>query len=851
MILPRRKKLLPVFLSALLLAGAVFWIGTPHAHAAGTVADSLKSLGSKALAGVSDVGMGLAIAYIALYLVFEVASYIIAFAGLFLDVLFGANIILTPGSNPVVLAGWTALRDLSNGLFILVILWIAVAIIFDLESWGSRRLLVRVIVVGLLINFSLLMATTVFAFANQLALPFARAMKLDPYNPDDSKVTLSTMFIRETKVHSVATIIRDQGVPDQFKKSVQGATVLAPSEKNNLAGPASLWAATVPQSLGAGPVVPSAQADVPTGVAAGWGCLKAAGLLTAVTGNVKVVGMCAVVGLAAGAFVNTSQVMSAAGPVVASVAGWVLGPYINLAIADLILLITASAFFSAAVLLAVRYIAMIFIGVFAPIAFLGLVIPRYGERIWNMWLDNLFRWAFVAPIFYFLLYLSVYMLQAISSAQSSFAGSDNIPFQGNALQIFSLVIFLVFLWASIFLTRKAAGMGAEAALTFSKRVAGVGLGLGGGLAMRKALPLIGRLATGVQEQINQGSPLMRSTFGRGLTAFGLGQVTRASRKQLSDRQTQINSQGWTSAEIQQRLASGYFKTDTDVAAAIGVLKSRGDLDVQAGVQGYGATHLEKAASVYRGLKTDLVPLMRANPTIAKQADFAATEFETTNPRSAINEVLGADGRSGATPTTNDYEEATKLLAWRRLRPQDVDTFDLDILADDANKRRFLQVARGDHLSHLGRRDPRRATQMQTYLDNPANRDLWDSFTPEKQKYFTSSAAGAIGVWHVPPYARAVKGDKTLRALQPVVGVNVPTGLPYTSPRLVVGGTAPFTATIRNGAALPPGLAFNATTGEIIGSTSAAPGSTFAVDYEITDSDTPPATERVSIHITIE
>ena len=122
MILPRGKTFVFFALSLALVAAVVLWTGAPQAQAASTVADSFKNLASKTLGGVTDVGMGLAIAYIALYLIFEVASYIIAFAGLFLDVLFGANIILTPGTNPVVLAGWTVLRDLANGLKNLIVL---------------------------------------------------------------------------------------------------------------------------------------------------------------------------------------------------------------------------------------------------------------------------------------------------------------------------------------------------------------------------------------------------------------------------------------------------------------------------------------------------------------------------------------------------------------------------------------------------------------------------------------------------------------------------------------------------------------------------------------------------------
>ncbi|MEK7102569.1 MAG: hypothetical protein AAB912_02990, partial [Patescibacteria group bacterium] len=362
----------------------------------------------------------------------------------FLDLAYNANLTATPAANPVVLAGWTALRDLANGLFILLVLWVAITIIFNLETLGGKRLLVRIIVVALLINFSLLMATTVFAFANQLALPFARALSLDPFQK--ANTTLSTIIVNNTRIHTVGDTLK-AGVAEELKKGLEAAGTLPPTQNPSTGseGPASLWIASVPQSLGVPEPIPSAQAGDVEGLAAGGLCLAA----TAWFGAGAIA--CPFVAMAAGSFIN---IIGSGGGLLSTE----MNALVNLGVADFFLAITAFGLFSAAVLLAVRYIAMIFLGVFAPIAFLGLVVPRYGERIWNMWLDNLFRWALVAPIFYFLLYLALYMLDITHGAQLKFTGPQEVALQGNALYIFSLMTFLVFLWASIFLTRKAAGM---------------------------------------------------------------------------------------------------------------------------------------------------------------------------------------------------------------------------------------------------------------------------------------------------------------------------------------------------------------------------------------------------------
>ena len=818
MTLPSRKTLAYFALSLALVAGAVFWVGmdTSWAQTKPPAAAGIgNALGSGALNGAVN-GLS-AIAFIAgvLLVIYGASTLFLTIVGNFLDNVFSWNLLWNPSTIPVVLDGWRIMRDLANGFFILVVLWIAITIIFNLDSLGGKKLLVRVIVVALLINFSLLMVSAVFAFANVLARPFYTAIGLDLNNKESSisKVITAKTFIQET-----AKTVASTNVQDLFKNEVSQQTRTTPNEGTSAY--ASLW-----RSLGG---VRETQAAGPLALA--WIGLKWFGPTIAV------------------ALAQIVASMVVAGGTIAIF--WSQG--MSLIVADVFLLALLMAYVTMTVLLLLRLAAMIFLAILAPIAFISLVIPRYGERFWNQWLSYLFNWAFMAPVFYFMLYIALLFQDQMFTAVPGGSTGSNMGFGGNVYKMLALTMFLAILWTAIITARKMGGAIAETALTFGKKLAGVGLGLGTGLVARKALPWAGRLATGLQEKINQGSPLVRSTLGRGLTAYGLGRMTRASRQQVLDAQARINSAGWTSAEIQQRLASGYFKNKVDVAAAVGVLRSRGDLDPQAGVQGYGDEHLRAAAETFRGLKTDIVPLMRANPTIAEQTDFSPAEFDAANPKSALNEVLGDAGRSGTVPTSDDFKNATELLAWRRLRPQDVDTFDLNLLKNDDNKRRFLQIATGNHLSRLGGRDTRVAADIQQYLDNPANEALWNSFSHEKQRYFTSSAAQAIGVWHVPPYSIAkggIKDDKAFRILQPVVAADIAKDNPaYAGPTLAAGGTAPYMVTLVRGA-LPNGLHINAA-GQIEGNTMGlAEGAKFVADYDIRDSGGAPP-ERVSIHIII-
>lgn len=68
--------------------------------------------------------------------------------------------------------GWTIVRDIANIFLIFILLVIAIATILRIESYGARALLVRLILVALLINFSLLAAQVVVDASNILGRTF-------------------------------------------------------------------------------------------------------------------------------------------------------------------------------------------------------------------------------------------------------------------------------------------------------------------------------------------------------------------------------------------------------------------------------------------------------------------------------------------------------------------------------------------------------------------------------------------------------------------------------------------------------------------------------------------------------
>ena len=73
-------------------------------------------------------------------------------------------------------AAWTILRDLANVFFIFILLYIAIGMILQLQNINGRRMLVSVIIVALLINFSAFFTRIVIDASNVVAVQFYNAL---------------------------------------------------------------------------------------------------------------------------------------------------------------------------------------------------------------------------------------------------------------------------------------------------------------------------------------------------------------------------------------------------------------------------------------------------------------------------------------------------------------------------------------------------------------------------------------------------------------------------------------------------------------------------------------------------
>jgi hypothetical protein len=76
-----------------------------------------------------------------------------------------------------VVTGWTALRDLANMFFILILLIISFATIIRAQGYGYKQTLSRLIIVAILINFSRMIVGILIDFSQVIMLTFVQAFK--------------------------------------------------------------------------------------------------------------------------------------------------------------------------------------------------------------------------------------------------------------------------------------------------------------------------------------------------------------------------------------------------------------------------------------------------------------------------------------------------------------------------------------------------------------------------------------------------------------------------------------------------------------------------------------------------
>jgi len=101
-----------------------------------------------------------------LYGVLNILAKLVQFAGFLMDATLSQNFFRGLVDNEGVYAGWVIVRDVLNLFFMLLLLFSAFATIFQVEKYHLRKMIIMLIVMALLVNFSFPITRFIIDFSN-------------------------------------------------------------------------------------------------------------------------------------------------------------------------------------------------------------------------------------------------------------------------------------------------------------------------------------------------------------------------------------------------------------------------------------------------------------------------------------------------------------------------------------------------------------------------------------------------------------------------------------------------------------------------------------------------------------
>jgi len=107
---------------------------------------------------------------------------------------------------PLVSIGWVIFRDLANITFIFILLWISIATIVGISSVDTKRLLVKLVLFALLINFSLFITKAVIDASNIITIHFYDLMTLPGGDATKDRTSISAVFMDGLKLNTAYDI---------------------------------------------------------------------------------------------------------------------------------------------------------------------------------------------------------------------------------------------------------------------------------------------------------------------------------------------------------------------------------------------------------------------------------------------------------------------------------------------------------------------------------------------------------------------------------------------------------------------------------------------------------------------
>ena len=398
---------------------------------------------------ITSGSIGGCLAQLFYFLFFTIPSFLLGLAGKLFNVVMVLALDSTTYKTGFVDQAWVIVRDFSNIFFIFILLYIAIQTILGLGH-ETKKAIVQVIIMALLINFSMFFTRVVIDSSNILALIFYNKIQAPQGDTAANVVTLKNKGIQEKQLS---------------EKLVQGFDI------TRLMKPEFFEQAKTRSGF--------AVASWSTGGAAVAGAVAGTYLIP-----IPVVGTA--VGAGAGVFLKWLNSDSVPPSLLISI----------IIPAGIIMYYAIYAFFTAGIAFLSRIIELWILTIFAPFAFMSSALPilkKVSTIGWDEWVKRLFSIAFMAPVFMFFL-LVIFKIIDADITKDLLSPTRNLGEQW-LLETIVLVSIAAFIILALLIkatkyAKKASGEIGEAVTTGIKLAAGLavsGTAIGGAVAGRAVI----------------------------------------------------------------------------------------------------------------------------------------------------------------------------------------------------------------------------------------------------------------------------------------------------------------------------------------------------------------------------
>lgn len=327
-----RKKTNPKIITIIIIIGVIVFGTTMPIFAHASI---WTFLGIDSAAKSLIIGIGTAINH--------VLSWIMKAGSAFFEGML--NVGFNSSTMKIVQDGWRTCRDFANMLFILFMIIIAFATILRIEGYGIKKLLPKVIIIALLINFSMVISLAIVDLTNITANVFMNDVRGKINGNEQGKISAvfaDSFFGGVTKTYKNC---------DEFKTESSSLC----KDKDFL----KAWHVNESICLAA--------------ATKGWESCQKTGSFTATLAEEDMLSF--------------------------------LDLFLQYTASSIVLIIAAFTFFAGGIMILFRVIAIWMLVIISPLALICYILPSLGSN-WKKWWSTFLNWCIFAPVYTFFIWMA-------------------------------------------------------------------------------------------------------------------------------------------------------------------------------------------------------------------------------------------------------------------------------------------------------------------------------------------------------------------------------------------------------------------------------------------------------------